>query len=106
MKFNSNNKSKVERIYKDLGYKVRYEKGKFQSGYAFVQEKKIVIINKFFDTKGRMGILVDLLWRLPDFNEKILSDESKRFLDKLARPVVLVEPLEVVTEAVKDVQES
>lgn len=87
MKYNSNNKSKLERIYKDLGYKVRYEKGKFQSGYAFVQEKKVVIINKFFDAKGRMGVLVDLLWKLPDLNVDELSEESKVFFDKLAKPL-------------------
>ncbi len=52
---------KVETVAKELGYTVRYEKGNFQSGYALVESRRIAIINKFYDTEGRINCLYDIL---------------------------------------------
>ena len=59
---------KVETLAGELGYTVRYEKGNFQSGYALVESRRIAIINKFYDTEGRLNCLYDILsqYREPD----------------------------------------
>ena len=52
---------KLETLAKELGYKVRYEKGNFQSGYCLVEHQRVAIVNKFFDTEGRINVLLDIL---------------------------------------------
>ncbi|SEP62827.1 hypothetical protein SAMN05444359_101294 [Neolewinella agarilytica] len=52
---------KLETLSKELGYTVRYEKGNFQSGYCLVESRRVAIVNKFFDTEGRINVLLDIL---------------------------------------------
>lgn len=52
---------KLETLAKELGYTVRYEKGNFQSGYCLVESRQVAIINRFFDTEGRINVLLDIL---------------------------------------------
>ncbi|PPK84070.1 hypothetical protein CLV84_4220 [Neolewinella xylanilytica] len=52
---------KLETLMKELGYAVRYEKGNFTSGYCLVEQRRIAIVNKFYDTEGRVNVLLDIL---------------------------------------------
>ncbi len=85
MKFTSAKKKKIERIFEELGYSIRYEKGRFNSGHCIVHADKIVMINRFFDTEGRARVLLDILLSLKDLDEKKLSDESRKFFNSLVR---------------------
>ena len=85
MKFTSAKKKKIERIFEDLGYSIRYEKGRFNSGHCVVHRDKIVIINRFFDTEGRARVLLDILLSLKNLDEKKLSKDSKVFFNSLVR---------------------
>ncbi len=85
MKFTSAKKKKIERIFEDLGYSIRYEKGRFNSGHCVVHQDKIVIVNRFFDTEGRARVLLDILLGLRDIDESQLSEESQTFFNSLVR---------------------
>jgi len=85
MKFTSAKKKKIERIFEDLGYTIRYEKGRFNSGHCVVHEDKIVIVNRFFDTEGRARVLFDILLTLKNIDEKMLTEESQKFFNSLVR---------------------
>ena len=65
---------KIEDIFNDLEYTLRYEKGTFNSGYCIVEERKVVVINRFFDIEGRINCLLDILSSI-DVNESILSEK-------------------------------
>lgn len=52
---------KLEALAKELGYTVRYEKGNFTSGYALVESRRVAIVNKFYETEGRINVLLDIL---------------------------------------------
>lgn len=52
---------KLEALAKELGYTVRYEKGNFTSGYALVESRRMAIVNKFYETEGRINVLLDIL---------------------------------------------
>ena len=54
----------IEAVFQQLEYKIRYEKGNFQSGYCIVENSKIVVINKFFDVEGRINSLTEILLQL------------------------------------------
>jgi hypothetical protein len=73
------NLKKLEALFQQLGYTLRYEKGHFQSGYCLVENKQIVVINKFYDTEGRTGVLLDLLSRIPVDRSRFDEDSTALF---------------------------
>ncbi|MCZ2100823.1 MAG: hypothetical protein LC107_04710 [Chitinophagales bacterium] len=75
---------KLEQLFKELNYVVRYEKGNFNSSYCIVQNNNVVVVNKFFDTDGRVGILLDILEVILE-DDSILSDKSKQFYKNLLK---------------------
>ena len=78
-KYTRHNLGKLEDLFKELDYTVRYEKGNFQSGYCLVENRKVVIINKFFETEGRINTLVEIIGSL-EVAEGALSEKSAKFL--------------------------
>ena len=82
MKYTQNTLDKVEKIIEDSGYIIRYERGTFQSGYCILQAKKVVVLNKFFQTEGRINTLIDLLPQL-NINFDALTLESQKMYDEL-----------------------
>ena len=61
VKYTKSNLQKLELLFKEQEYTIRYEKCNFQSGYCVVQARKIAVINKFFDTEARINCLLDIL---------------------------------------------
>ena len=56
---------------------MRYERGTFQSGYCILEAKKVVVLNKFLPTEGRINTLMDLIPQL-SIDQEILTEESKK----------------------------
>lgn len=79
IKYNKANLNKLEQIFKESDFAVRYERGQFNSGYCILNTRKIIVINKFFDTKGRIECLLDILGYV-NITEKLLSERSRDFL--------------------------
>jgi len=53
--------SKLEDIFAESDYVLRYEKGSFNSGYCLLNETKVAIINKYFTVEGKINCLIDIL---------------------------------------------
>lgn len=77
MKYTNNTLSKLEAIPEQSGYILRYERGTFQSGYCILEAKKVVVLNKFLQTEGRINTLLDLIPQL-EIDIDLLTDESQR----------------------------
>ena len=77
MKYTQNTLDKVEKILDEAKYIIRYERGTFQSGYCILEAKKVVVLNKFLQTEGRINTMLDLIPQL-EINQDALSDESKK----------------------------
>jgi hypothetical protein len=69
---------KLESLFAELGYVIRYEKGTFNSGYCIVENRKIVVVNKFYETEGRIEVLSVILKTL-DVEPGILSEKEQKF---------------------------
>lgn len=82
MKYTQHNLDKIEKIIEEGGYVIRYERGTFQSGYCILQDKKVVVLNKFFQTEGRINTLIDLLPQLV-INIDDLTHESQKLYEEL-----------------------
>lgn len=78
LKFTKHSLQKLEQLFEELAYKVRYEKGTFQSGYCIVEAQQIAVINKFFDTESRINSLLDILSQI-EVHEEQLSPKSRKF---------------------------
>ena len=86
MKYNQSTLNRLEKILEESGYVVRYERGSFQSGYCILEEKKVVVLNKFLNTEGRINTLIDLLPFLQITYEMLTVDAQKMF-DEVTKQV-------------------
>jgi hypothetical protein len=84
MKLNKTTLEKIEIIFKELSYTIRYEKGNFNSGYCIVEEKNIVVINRFFDVEARCNVLLDILSTL-SVTEELLTEKSFQFYSQILK---------------------
>ena len=82
IRFNVSTLDKIEKIIEESGYVLRYERGTFQSGYCILESKKVVVLNKFLQTEGRINTLIDLLSEL-DIQPDHLSQESRKLYEEI-----------------------
>lgn len=83
MKINQTSLQKLERILTEGGYVVRYERGNFQSGYCILEQKRVVVLNKFLQTEGRVYTLTELI-PLLSINIDALTEESQKLFLSLS----------------------
>ena len=79
MKYNQTVLNKLEKILEEAGYVVRYERGSFQSGYCILEEKKVVVLNRFLNIEGRINTLIDLIPSLKVTYEMLTVDSQKMY---------------------------
>jgi hypothetical protein len=82
MKYNQTLLKKLETILDDCGYIVRYERGSFQSGYCILEDKKVVVLNKFLNSEGRINTLMDLIPAV-NVNYDMLTKDSQKMYDEV-----------------------
>jgi len=76
-----NTLKKLETLFRELNYQIRYERGNFKSGYCIVNDSRMIVINKFFDVKARMDALLDILTKI-DYSSTELTEASQDILQK------------------------
>ena len=82
MKYNQSVLKKLEDILGQANYVVRYERGNFQSGWCLLEEKRVVVLNKFIQMEGRINTLVEIIPQL-DINYDLLTHESQKLYDEV-----------------------
>ena len=82
MKYTQTTLDKIEKIIAETGYIIRYERGTFQSGFCILEERKVVVLNKFLQLEGRINTLIDLIPQLK-IDVHTLSPESKKVFDDI-----------------------
>ncbi|HVT83670.1 MAG TPA: hypothetical protein VHD35_00635 [Chitinophagaceae bacterium] len=85
MKYTQSTLDKLNALVEETGYILRYERGTFQSGYCILENKKVVVLNKYLQLEGRINTLIDLIPQL-EVNTELLSEESKQlFMDIISK---------------------
>jgi hypothetical protein len=82
MKYTQTTLDKIERILDEAEYIVRYERGNFQSGYCILEQRKVVVLNKFLQMEGRISTLIDIVPQLRLHPEN-LSPEVRRIYEEV-----------------------
>ena len=82
MKYTQSSLDKLQNILNESNYIVRYERGTFQSGWCLLEQRKIVILNKFLDAEGRINTLLELIPQVKIDYDK-LTLESQKLYEKI-----------------------
>lgn len=76
--------NRLEDIFSETEYMLRYEKGNFQSGYCLLKETKIAIVNKYYSLDGKINSLLEILKQI-DVNTKDLSEKNKKLYQEITQ---------------------
>ncbi len=82
MKYNQTTLNKLEKILDEAGYIFRYERGSFQSGFCILEDKKVVVLNKFLIPEGRINTLMEIIPSLA-INYDALTHDSQKLYDEV-----------------------
>ncbi len=84
MKFTNSVLKKMELLFEECGYKVRYEKGNFTPDYCILEQKKVVVVNKYFSTDAKVESLINIISKIK-ISKETLSEESRIIYNKIAQ---------------------
>ncbi|MBP6687386.1 MAG: hypothetical protein KA160_05970 [Lacibacter sp.] len=82
MKLNQTTLDKLEDVLEESGYVVRYERGTFQSGYCILEQKKVVVLNKFMMQESRINTLLELIPQV-NINFDALTAGSQKLYEEV-----------------------
>jgi len=89
MKYTQSTLDKLGAILGESGYVVRYERGTFQSGWCILESRKVVVLNKFLSTEGRINTLMEIIPQL-QISYDSLTFESQKLYDEVVRKSTLL----------------
>ena len=84
MKYSRHLLNKLEDLIAETDYILRYERGNFNSGWCVLKDTKIIIVNKFFATDGKINCLLDII-KSVDIDTSQLSEKNKKIFRELAQ---------------------
>jgi hypothetical protein len=82
-KYNAALLKKIEEIFKEGGYTVRYEKGNFQNGYCVLEKRRVVVINKFHEVDAKINSMMEILANIQDLELENLSSDSAELFQQI-----------------------
>jgi len=81
-KYTPNTLKKLEELFEEARYVIRYEKGNFNSGYCILEDMRVAVINRFLSTESRINVLLEILPTL-QVTETDLSGEMLKWYKQL-----------------------
>lgn len=81
-KYNNGTLTKIENLFKEAGYVIRYEKGNFKAGYCILENKKVVVINKYYTLEAKINALMEILNQL-NIEAEMLSEKSLNIFNQV-----------------------
>ncbi len=76
--------NKLEDVFAETDYILRYEKGNFQSGYCILKETKIAIVNKYYSLDGKINSLLEILKSL-EIDSRNMSEKNRKFYQEITQ---------------------
>ena len=75
---------KLEDVFAESSYILRYEKGNFKSGYCILKDTRVAIVNKYFSTEGKINCLIEILQSIQPDTKKI-SEKNQKILAEISQ---------------------
>lgn len=82
-KYSEKNLKKIEELFRETGYDIRYERGQFKSGCCVLQDRKVVVINRYYPLEARMNSMIELILSL-EIDPAVLSDSSREVKEQIS----------------------
>jgi hypothetical protein len=73
--------NKIEDLYSETDYNLRYERGHFKSGYCVLRSQKIAIVNKYYSLEGKINSLIEMLREIDVETDKLSPKNKKLFIE-------------------------
>ena len=73
---------KLEDIFAESDYVLRYEKGNFKSGFCVLKDTKVVLVNKYYPLEGKINCLIDILREVP-LEVSRLSEKNQKLYGEI-----------------------
>ena len=73
---------KLEDLIAESDYTLRYEKGNFKSGFCVLKDQKIIIVNKFYPTEGKINALYEILRTVP-LDISRFTEKNQKFYQEI-----------------------
>lgn len=89
VKYTTHFLNKLEDIFSESDYVLRYEKGNFHSGYCVLNETKIAIVNKYFPIEGKINCLIEILRNI-EIDAAKLSEKNANLLFEISQTELLL----------------
>lgn len=87
IKYTTGYLTKIEDLISESDYILRYEKGNFKSGYCLLKDQKVMIVNKFYTTEGKINTLMDIL-KIITLDTTKFSEKSQKLYEELTQTEV------------------
>ena len=71
--------NKLEGLFMETGYFLRYEKGRFNSGFCLMKNTQIAVINKYLPLEGKISSLVEIIKTIEIDLEKLSLKNVKLY---------------------------
>lgn len=91
MKYTQSTLDKLEDILGESEYVVRYERGTFQSGWCLLEARRVVVLNKFLNTEGRINTLMEIIPQLNIQFDKLTLESQKLYEEVVKKTVTVTE---------------
>ena len=73
--------NRLEELFAESDYMLRYEKGNFKAGYCVLKDMNVVVVNKYYALEGKVNCLFEILrtinidaGKLSEKNQKLLAE--------------------------------
>ncbi|MFT6868428.1 MAG: asparagine synthetase A [Cyclobacteriaceae bacterium] len=76
--------NRLEDIFSETDYVLRYEKGTFNSGYCVLKETKIAVVNKYYPLDGKINSLIEIL-KSVELETKGLSEKNRKLFSEISQ---------------------
>jgi len=74
--------NKLEDLFSETEYHLRYEKGTFNSGFCILQDNKVAVVNKYYTTEGKINCLIDILKNI-SVQSSLLGNKNQKLYHSL-----------------------
>lgn len=82
IKYSKHFLNKLEDVFSESDYILRYEKGNFKSGYCIINDTKVVVVNKFYSLEGKVNCLLEII-KSVDLNTENLNPKNLKLFQEL-----------------------
>lgn len=80
---------KLELLFKEQGYRLRFEKGSFRTGACMLQNSKVIVVNKFSSVDVKVQSLIQIFLGIP-IEEELIEEKLRPFYQQIKKTNITV----------------